>query len=154
VRVDLAACYRLCALKAWDDLIYTHISATVPGKADHFRINPFGLRFDEITASNLVKIDLHGNMIGDQASQVNVLGFAIATDFTDLTINYKGTPMPTINVQLFEGRTVEQKRAFVKAVTEATVATLDCSAESVDIIIEDVKRENWATGGKLWSESD
>ena len=62
--------------------------------------------------------------------------------------------MPTINVQLFEGRTVEQKRAFVKAVTAATVATLACSAESVDIIIEDVRRENWATGGKLWSESD
>jgi 4-oxalocrotonate tautomerase len=60
--------------------------------------------------------------------------------------------MPTINVQLFEGRTVEQKRAFVKAVTEATVATLDCSAESVDIIIADVKRENWATAGKLWSD--
>lgn len=60
--------------------------------------------------------------------------------------------MPTINVQLFEGRTVEQKRAFVKAVTEVTVATLGSSAESVDIIIEDVKRENWATGGKLWSD--
>ena len=60
--------------------------------------------------------------------------------------------MPTINVQLFEGRTTEQKRAFVKAVTEASVATLGCSAESVDIIIEDVKRENWATAGKLWSD--
>ena len=60
--------------------------------------------------------------------------------------------MPTINVQLFEGRTVEQKRACVKSVTEATVATVGSSAESVDIIIEDVKRENWATGGKLWSD--
>ena len=60
--------------------------------------------------------------------------------------------MPTINVQLFEGRTVEQKRAFVKAVSEGTVASLCFSAESFDIIIEDVKRENWATGGKLWSD--
>lgn len=60
--------------------------------------------------------------------------------------------MPTINVQLFEGRTLEQKRAFVKAVTEVTVTTLGASAESVDIIIEEVKRENWATGGKLWSD--
>jgi len=77
VRIDLAACYRLCALKAWDDLIYTHISATVPGEAGRFLINPFGLRFDEITASNLVKIDLHGNIIGNQASRVNVTGFAI-----------------------------------------------------------------------------
>ena len=62
--------------------------------------------------------------------------------------------MPTINVQLFEGRTLEQKRAFVKAVTEATVATLGASAESVDIIIEEVKRENWATGGKLWADAE
>ena len=77
VRVDLAACYRLCALKNWDDLIYTHISATVPGQAGRFLINPFGLRFDEITASNLVQIDVHGNIIGDQASRVNVSGFAI-----------------------------------------------------------------------------
>ncbi|GGE87712.1 class II aldolase/adducin family protein [Massilia psychrophila] len=77
VRVDLAACYRLCALKHWDDLIYTHISATVPGEAGHFLINPFGDRFDEITASRLVKIDLQGNIIGDQASRVNVTGFAI-----------------------------------------------------------------------------
>lgn len=77
VRVDLAACYRLCALKAWDDLIYTHISATVPGEPGHFLINPFGYRFDEITASSLVKIDLRGNIIGDQSSRVNVTGFAI-----------------------------------------------------------------------------
>ena len=77
VRVDLAACYRLCALKQWDDLIYTHISATVPGEAGRFLINPFGLRFDEISASKLVKIDLHGTIIGDQTSRVNVSGFAI-----------------------------------------------------------------------------
>ena len=60
--------------------------------------------------------------------------------------------MPTINVQLFEGRTVEQKRAFVEEVTKAACLTLGCSPESVDIIIEDVKRENWATAGKLWSD--
>ncbi|MQA36900.1 4-oxalocrotonate tautomerase [Rugamonas aquatica] len=60
--------------------------------------------------------------------------------------------MPTINVQLFEGRTLEQKRAFVKAVTDVTVQTLGASAESVDIIIHECKRENWATAGKLWSE--
>ena len=60
--------------------------------------------------------------------------------------------MPTINVQMFEGRSVEQKRAFVKAVTEAAVSTLACSADSVDIIITECKPENWATAGKLWSE--
>lgn len=77
VRIDLAACYRLCALKNWDDLIYTHISAVVPGEEQHFLINPFGFCFDEITASNLVKIDLKGNIIGDQNARVNVTGFAI-----------------------------------------------------------------------------
>ncbi|MFS2018898.1 4-oxalocrotonate tautomerase [Massilia sp. CT11-108] len=60
--------------------------------------------------------------------------------------------MPTINVQLFEGRTPEQKRAFVKAVTEATARTLECSPDAVDILIHEVKREHWATGGKLWSD--
>jgi 4-oxalocrotonate tautomerase len=60
--------------------------------------------------------------------------------------------MPTINVQLFAGRSSEQKRAFVKAVTDATCASLGCQPESVDIIIQEVKREDWATGGKLWSD--
>ena len=60
--------------------------------------------------------------------------------------------MPTIHVEMFEGRTTEQKRDFVKAVTEAAVATLGCKPESVDIILTDVKKENWATGGKLWSD--
>jgi 4-oxalocrotonate tautomerase len=60
--------------------------------------------------------------------------------------------MPTINVQLFEGRTLEQKRAFVQAITEATVNTLGGTPESVDILIHEIKREHWATGGKLWSD--
>ena len=60
--------------------------------------------------------------------------------------------MPTINVQLFEGRTKEQKRAFVKAVTEAACTTLNCEPSAVDIIIHEIKRENWATAGKLWDE--
>tara|TARA_R110001599_G_scaffold64023_4_gene179577 strand:- start:264830 stop:265015 length:186 start_codon:yes stop_codon:yes gene_type:complete len=60
--------------------------------------------------------------------------------------------MPTINVQIFEGRTVEQKRAFVKAITEVTCQTMGCSIESVDVIIDDVKKENWASAGKLWSD--
>lgn len=60
--------------------------------------------------------------------------------------------MPTINVQMFEGRTPEQKAAFVKAVTEATCQTLNCGPDAVDIIIQDVSRDNWATAGKLWSD--
>jgi 4-oxalocrotonate tautomerase len=60
--------------------------------------------------------------------------------------------MPTINVQMFAGRSTEQKRAFVQAVTEATCKSLGCKPEAVDIIIQDVKKEDWATGGKLWSD--
>ncbi|MBN9116560.1 MAG: 4-oxalocrotonate tautomerase [Pandoraea sp.] len=62
------------------------------------------------------------------------------------------TAMPTFHVEMFEGRSIEQKRAFVKAVTEAAVATIGCTPESVDIIITDVKPENWATAGALWSD--
>jgi 4-oxalocrotonate tautomerase len=60
--------------------------------------------------------------------------------------------MPTIRVELFEGRTTEQKRAFAKAVTEATVQTLGGSADSVDILFFDIKPQDWATGGLLWSD--
>jgi ribulose-5-phosphate 4-epimerase/fuculose-1-phosphate aldolase len=77
VRRDLAAAYRLCAMFGWDDLIYTHISARVPGDAGHFLVNPLGLAFDEITASSLVKIDLHGRVIGDCAHAPNAAGFVI-----------------------------------------------------------------------------
>ncbi|MFN4360713.1 MAG: 4-oxalocrotonate tautomerase [Hylemonella sp.] len=60
--------------------------------------------------------------------------------------------MPTIRVEMFEGRTPEQKREFVKAITEATVQTLGSSPEVVDVIITDIKKSDWATGGVLWSE--
>jgi ribulose-5-phosphate 4-epimerase/fuculose-1-phosphate aldolase len=61
IRADLAACYRLVALYGWDDLIFTHISARVPGPEHHFLINPYGMMFEEITASSLVKVGLDGN---------------------------------------------------------------------------------------------
>ena len=60
--------------------------------------------------------------------------------------------MPTIRVELFEGRTIEQKRALAAALTEATVRTLGGSADSVDILFFDMARENWATAGTLWSD--
>src|SRR5438045_9350994 len=63
VRFDLAACYRLLAHFGWDDLILTHNSARVPGTTDQILINPMGLMFDEITASNLLKVDLDGNLV-------------------------------------------------------------------------------------------
>ena len=76
-RVDLAACYRLCALYGWDDGIYTHISAAVPGEPGHYLINAFGLRFDEVTASNLVKVDASGNVVGAMPAPVNQPGFRL-----------------------------------------------------------------------------
>ena len=76
-RVDLAAAYRLVALEGWDDLIYSHISASVPDEPGHFLINPFGLTFDEVTASNLVKINEAAEIIGDSPHSVNVTGFAL-----------------------------------------------------------------------------
>jgi ribulose-5-phosphate 4-epimerase/fuculose-1-phosphate aldolase len=76
-RVDLAACYRLAARNQWDDTIYTHISANVPGEPGHYLINPFGDRFDEICASTLIKIDLAGKILSDTQRKVNVTGFAI-----------------------------------------------------------------------------
>lgn len=77
VREDLAACYRLVALHGWDDLVFTHISARVPGEQGHFLINPYGMLFEEITASSLVKIDLQGQIVGDSPYPVNPAGFTI-----------------------------------------------------------------------------
>ena len=76
-RVELAALYRLVALHGWDDLIFTHISARVPGPEHHFLINPFGLFYEEITASSLIKIDLDGRLIGESPAAVNAAGFNI-----------------------------------------------------------------------------
>ena len=77
VRVDLAAAYRLVALYGWDDLIFTHISARVPGNEEHFLINPYGLLFDEITASSLVKVDLDGKIVMETPYIINPAGFTI-----------------------------------------------------------------------------
>src|SRR5450631_1039121 len=77
LRVDLAACYRLVAVYGWTDLIFTHISARVPGPEHHFLINPYGLMFDEITASSLVKVDRNGNKVIESPFTVNPAGFVI-----------------------------------------------------------------------------
>jgi ribulose-5-phosphate 4-epimerase/fuculose-1-phosphate aldolase len=76
-RVDLAACYRLVALNGWDDLVFTHISARVPGPEEHFLINAYGLLFEEMTASSLVKVDLEDNIVLDTPYAINPAGFTI-----------------------------------------------------------------------------
>jgi ribulose-5-phosphate 4-epimerase/fuculose-1-phosphate aldolase len=77
LRIDLAACYRLVAHFGWDDLVFTHISARIPGPEHHFLINPYGLLFDEITASSLVKVDLHGSKVEHSEQPINPAGFVI-----------------------------------------------------------------------------
>jgi ribulose-5-phosphate 4-epimerase/fuculose-1-phosphate aldolase len=76
-RVELAAAYRLVALFKWDDLVFTHITSRVPGRDNEFLINPYGLMFEEITASSLVKIDTAGNKLDDTPFPVNPAGFTI-----------------------------------------------------------------------------
>ena len=76
-RLDLAACYRLVDLFGWSDLVNTRITARVPGRRDHFLINPYGFLFDEITASSLIKIDAEGNKVDPAESEINSGGFAI-----------------------------------------------------------------------------
>lgn len=77
LRVDLAAAYRLIALYSWDDLIFTHVSARIPGEEHHFLINPYGMMFEEITASSLVRVDQEGNKIDPDDFDINPAGFTI-----------------------------------------------------------------------------
>ncbi|WP_416897464.1 MAG: class II aldolase/adducin family protein [Minwuia sp.] len=76
-RVELAACYRIFDHLGWVELIFNHITLKVPGTRDHFLINPYGLWYSEVTASNLVKIDLDGNIVGESDWPVNPAGFVI-----------------------------------------------------------------------------
>ena len=77
LRVQLAACYRIFSMLGWTELIYNHVTVRVPGPGRHFLINPFGLRYDEVTASNLVKIDLDGRVVDGSTHRVNPAGFVL-----------------------------------------------------------------------------
>lgn len=77
LRVDLAALYRLIASYGWDDLVFTHLTARVPGSDCHFLINPYGLLFEEVTASSLVKVDLHGEKVLETPCEINPAGFVV-----------------------------------------------------------------------------
>lgn len=77
LRVQLAGAYRLIAHFGWSELIWTHTTVRVPGREHHFLINPYGYRFDEVCASNLVKVDMDGNVVGDPDKEINPAGFVI-----------------------------------------------------------------------------
>jgi ribulose-5-phosphate 4-epimerase/fuculose-1-phosphate aldolase len=77
LRVELAACYRIFAMLGWTELIYNHITVRIPGPERHFLINPFGLHYSEVTASNLVRIDLQGKVVGRSDWPVNPAGFTV-----------------------------------------------------------------------------
>jgi ribulose-5-phosphate 4-epimerase/fuculose-1-phosphate aldolase len=76
-RCDLAALYRLVRMHRWDDLFFTHISMRVPGPDEHFLINPFGLLFEDVTASNMVKVDIEGNVLPPSRYGINPAGYTI-----------------------------------------------------------------------------
>jgi ribulose-5-phosphate 4-epimerase/fuculose-1-phosphate aldolase len=77
LRCDLAACYRLVAAYGWTDLVFTHISARLPGGEHRFLINPYGMLFEEVTASSLIAVDLDGNKLSPSPYEVNPAGFVI-----------------------------------------------------------------------------
>lgn len=79
IRLELAACYRIIDMLGWSELIYNHITVRLPGPEDHLLINPYGCSYDEVTASNLVKIDLDGNVVGESEWPVNQAGLIIHT---------------------------------------------------------------------------
>ena len=77
IRVDLAAAYRMIAYYGWDDLIFTHLSARIPGPEHHFLLNPYNLMFEEVTASSLIKVDVNGNPVEPTPFITNPDGFTI-----------------------------------------------------------------------------
>jgi len=119
-RVDLAACYRLVALFGWDDLIFTHISARVPGPEHHFLINPYGMLFDEITASSLVKIDLQGQKVEESPHEVNPAGFIIHSAIHHVREDAKCV----LHVHSLDGIAVSAKEEGVLPVSQQSIFVL------------------------------
>jgi ribulose-5-phosphate 4-epimerase/fuculose-1-phosphate aldolase len=120
VRVDLAACYRLVAHYGWEDLVLTHITARVPGAADQFLINPYGMFFDEITASSLVKIDLHGHKVEDSPFPVNPAGFIIHSAIHAARHDAKYV----LHTHTLNGVAVSTQRAGLLPISQHSIAVL------------------------------
>lgn len=123
-RVDLAAMYRLTALYGWTDMIFTHISHRVPGPDHHFLINPYGMFFEEITASSLVKVDLDGNIIQETPYFVNPAGFTIHSAVHAAADNHH----VVMHVHTDDGVAVSaQKEGLLPLTQTAMVALADLS---------------------------
>jgi len=119
-RLHLAACYRLVALYHWDDLIFTHISARVPGPEHHFLINPYGMLFEEITASSLVKVNLAGNKVMDSPFDINPAGFTIHSAIHAARENAKCV----LHIHSLNGVAVSTQREGVLPISQQSIAVL------------------------------
>jgi ribulose-5-phosphate 4-epimerase/fuculose-1-phosphate aldolase len=119
-RVDLAACYRLVAMYGWDDLVFTHISARVPGPEHHFLINPYGMLFDEITASSLVKVDLAGRKVMDSPYEINPAGFTIHSAIHAARDNARCV----LHVHTLDGVAVSAQKNGVLPVSQQSIVVL------------------------------
>ena len=123
-RVALAAAYRLVAHFGWDDLIFTHLSARVPGPDHHFLINPYGMTFDEVTASSLVKVDLEGNKVMPSPYDINPAGFTIHSAIHAAREDAKCV----LHVHSVNGAAVSAQEAGVLPVSQQSIFVLSSLA--------------------------
>ncbi len=138
-RVDLAACYRMIARMGWDDLVFTHLTAKVPGPEHHFLINPYGLMFDEVTASNLVKVDLEGNKVMDSPHKVNPAGFLIHS-----TVHQARTDAKCVlHVHTVDGIAVSIQEGGLLPISQQALVVLSttCYHDYEGIALIDAERE-------------
>ena len=120
MRTDLAAAYRAVAMFGWDDLVFTHISARVPGPEHHFLINPYGMMFEEITASSLVKVDLAGEKVMDSPFEINPAGFTIHSAVHEA----REDAMCVMHLHTIEGVAVSCQKAGLLAISQQSLFPL------------------------------
>lgn len=120
MRTDLAAAYRAVAMFGWDDLVFTHLSARVPGPEHHFLINPYGMMFEEITASSLVKVDLAGRKVMDSPFEINPAGFTIHSAVHEA----RPDAISVMHVHTVEGVAVSCQRGGLLAISQPSLFPL------------------------------
>jgi ribulose-5-phosphate 4-epimerase/fuculose-1-phosphate aldolase len=123
-RTDLAAAYRAVAMHGWDDLVFTHISARAPGPGHHFLINPYGMMFEEITASSLVKVDLAGNKVMDSPFEINPAGFTIHSAVHEA----REDAQCVVHLHTMEGVAVSCQKAGLLAISQQSLFPLSSLA--------------------------